>query len=273
MSNFQDSVSCQYRISICDSQENIDHERIFFLYHDKMEIKVWVKTARTSAELTQEQLGDMLGLTKGNVSGWENGRHEPSWSQMLRISDITNYPLPIPSDTKIAQQSASGLLSLAGDELEEAPDLRAFEDVPVVGTVQGGDDGYLLEFEYPVGHGDGRITYPRRDKNSYALRVRGDSMRPRIKSGEFIVIEPNYEYSPGDEVVVALKNGKRMVKELLYQRDGEISLGSINNGHPNITVSLEDVEKVHYVAAIIPRGAFYKDDKAPPFPEDFILEF
>ena len=49
-----------------------------------------------------------------------------------------------------------------------------------------------------------------------------------------------------------------MVKELLYTRDGEATLGSINNGHANITVALSEIEKMHYVAAIIPRGAFYK---------------
>lgn len=142
--------------------------------------------------------------------------------------------------------------------VESAPDLRAFQNVPVVGTVQGGDNGYLAELEYPTGQGDGNITYPAKDDNSYALRVRGDSMRPRIKNGEFIVIEPNHEPQPGDDVVVCLKDGRKMVKELLYTRDGEITLGSINNGHGNICVTIDQVEVMHYVAAIIPRGAFYK---------------
>lgn len=33
-------------------------------------------------------------MTKGNISGWENNRHEPSYQQMLRISYLTGYPLP-----------------------------------------------------------------------------------------------------------------------------------------------------------------------------------
>lgn len=62
--------------------------------------------------------------------------------------------------------------------------------VPVVGTVQAGDEGYWDELQYPVGHGDGFIRYPSRDRNAYALRVKGDSMRPRIKPGEFIIALP-----------------------------------------------------------------------------------
>lgn len=167
----------------------------------------------------------------------------------FRVADNNEYLSPMPG-------------TMADDPgYDIAPPLRQFRDVPVVGTVQGGKEGYLLELEHAVGHGDGAVTYPARDHQSYAVRVRGDSMRPRIKAGEFIVVEPNHECQPGDDVVVVLRDGQRMVKELLYVRDGETTLGSINNGHPNITVPVADIEKMHYVAAIIPRGAFYKPEK------------
>ena len=60
-----------------------------------MKINEWIKHARNAAKMTQEQFGDALGRTKGNVSSWEKGAHEPSWSLMLQISDLTNQPLPI----------------------------------------------------------------------------------------------------------------------------------------------------------------------------------
>lgn len=143
-------------------------------------------------------------------------------------------------------------------EVEAAPSLRRFKNVPIVGTVEGGPDGYLEELGHPVGHGDGLIEYPAKDQNTYALRVRGESMRPRIKSGEFIVVEPNTEPNPGDDVVVICHDGRKMVKELLYTRDGEVTLGSINNGFKPISLQLQDIQAIHYVAAIVPRGAFYK---------------
>lgn len=61
-----------------------------------MEIKDWVLTARTKGKMTQTQLGDAMGITKGNVSAWENGRHEPSWTQMLKICELTGVVLPLP---------------------------------------------------------------------------------------------------------------------------------------------------------------------------------
>lgn len=168
--------------------------------------------------------------------------------EFLRSVDIELYDL---------QKSEKGGASDHAT-FEAAPSLRPFKNVPIVGTVEGGPEGYLEEAGYPVGHGDGHVEYPAKGKHAYALRVRGDSMRPRIKSGEFIIVEPDSPTHPGDDVVVLCKDGRKMVKELLYQRDGEITLGSINNGFKPITLPLEEVDSVQYVAAIVPRGAFYK---------------
>lgn len=58
-------------------------------------LATWIIEARTRAQLTQQQLADALGVTKSNVSAWENSRHDPSWSQMLKIRAVTGAALPI----------------------------------------------------------------------------------------------------------------------------------------------------------------------------------
>lgn len=241
MSNFQYSISTKYRISMLDSQENNGQMRIFFLYHDKMEKKLWVKTARTHAGLTQDQLGDLLGVTKGNVSAWENGRHDPGFAQMLKINEITKYPLPI--DPSHFNAGESQVIHQHG------------KWAAIVGTAQGGPDGYISIDDYVAGDGDAFIYTYSTDENAYELRIRGDSMKPRIKSGEFIVAEPNHEALPGDDVVVMRHDGRSLVKELLWIRDGEVSLGSINNGIPAITMPISDIKSIHRVSAIVPRGS------------------
>lgn len=197
-----------------------------------------------SSKKDRTQLQDFLGVAAQVVTNWKSrGVPAGNAAQIAKFFDVT-----------------VGLLF--GEEIEQfepAPQLRDFKNVPVVGTIQAGDLGLFEELEYPAGYGDGFITYPQKDQSSYALRVRGDSMRPRIKSGEFIVVEPQTVPQNGDDVAVTLSDGRRMVKELLYIRDNEVCLGSINQDHPNITVQMQEIEKMHYVAAIIPRGAFYKN--------------
>lgn len=131
--------------------------------------------------------------------------------------------------------------------------------VPVVGTAQLGDDGHYEALDYPTGHGDGFVTYPTRDANAYALRVKGDSMRPRIKPGEFVLIEPNTTPEPGDEVLVKTTDGRAMVKVLDFRRNGVVQLSSINEEHRPITLEESQVERLHYVAAILKATLYYRD--------------
>lgn len=56
-----------------------------------MKMNQWIRAARTHAQLTQTQLGELLGVSKGNVSAWENGHHEASVDQINKIAEITNY--------------------------------------------------------------------------------------------------------------------------------------------------------------------------------------
>jgi phage repressor protein C with HTH and peptisase S24 domain len=136
---------------------------------------------------------------------------------------------------------------------EEAPPLAPPRRIPVVGTAQLGDNGYWSELEYPPGHGDGYILLPTRDPSAYALRCRGDSMKPRIRDGEFVVIEPGSRPMPGDEVLVRSKDGRVMVKTLLYVRDGRVHLLSVNEAHPPIAIYEHEIEVIHPVTAICKR--------------------
>lgn len=157
-----------------------------------------------------------------------------------------------PADHAAGQDTDEELQAFADSDFQRLPRGR---QVPVVGQAQGGPDGYISIHDYPPDQGDGWIIMPTRDPSAYGLRVRGDSMRPRIKSGEFILVEPSFEAQPGDDVVVKFRDGSAVAKELLWVRDDEVCLGSINNGVPPMTRPLESVQTIHRIAAIIPRGS------------------
>lgn len=134
--------------------------------------------------------------------------------------------------------------------------LRPVQLVPVVGEVKGGDDGYFEELQYPVGHGEGTVPYWVRDPHAYALRVKGDSMSPRFRAGEFVVITPSIEAQPGNDVVVLLHNGKKLLKQLGWDRVDAIQLTSINNGYAPMTIERSEISKIHRVAGSVPHDAF-----------------
>jgi transcriptional regulator with XRE-family HTH domain len=77
----------------------------------ELEISKWVKEARRHGHLTLEQLGERMGVTKSNVWGWENAKHEPSVGQWLRIAALTGYP-PLPGGEAVPSLPAE-ILRLA----------------------------------------------------------------------------------------------------------------------------------------------------------------
>lgn len=131
--------------------------------------------------------------------------------------------------------------------------------VPVVGKAMLGMDGYFEALDYPTGHGDGFLAVPSRDPNAYALRVVGNSMTPRIKNGEFVLIEPNQPYANGDDVLVKTRDGRAMIKEFVYLRDGQYRFDSYGNGYEPIYLAEDLVDKIHFVGGIFKSYRFTPD--------------
>jgi phage repressor protein C with HTH and peptisase S24 domain len=129
--------------------------------------------------------------------------------------------------------------------------------VPLIGHVIANptEDGYFDDMGFPPGAGEALIPWGTTDPLAYAVRVKGDSMYPRYRPGEILVVEPNAAVIPGEDVIVRMKDGRKMVKRLLFQRAGEVELGSINERHQPITLSLESIESIQLVAGSVRRGA------------------
>lgn len=123
--------------------------------------------------------------------------------------------------------------------------------VPVVGMAQLGTNGYFEALDFPVGHGDGYVRIYSDDPNAYALKVVGDSMEPRIRSGEYVLIEPNRGYLAGDEVLVKTSCGQSMIKVFMFCRDGQVRLLSVNDAHIPLTIAETAIELIHPVGAIL----------------------
>lgn len=198
-------------------------------------------------DFSDADLARFLGITQQRLHNWRARGSIPT-SAALEIERKFGWP--------------PGRLVYGTKTLGTAEPHAAYNTdsgVPVVGTAQAGDDGYWDELQYPVGHGDGFIRYPSRDANCYALRVKGDSMRPRIKPGEFLIIEPNSPTIPGEEVLVTTVHGKSMVKILGPQRDGMVELQSVNEDHRPITLDRSEIRFMHYIAAIVKANRYYRD--------------
>lgn len=172
-------------------------------------------------------------------------KHMPA---LARIGIDTSYLLF--GDQKPAADSQPKSQATLPNNASLGPDLAPLRLVPIVSMVQGGADGF---FEV-IGLVEGEVVpFYTRSSHAYALRVKGDSMRPRIRSGQIIVADPDSVYNPEDDVVVKLRTGQLMVKELLVERSDEIVVTSVNNGE-RWTIPKSNIEYIHCVVDVMKRG-------------------
>lgn len=208
-----------------------------------------LRAARKHANLTQVKLSELTGIAQSTISTAEReGRGSSDTPVYAKVCGVDAHWLA----------TGTGSMLLPATEpsnVAPAPAMRASRKVAVVGEVKGGDHGYLEELQYPVGYGEGTVDFPTADPMAYALRVRGDSMHPRYRAGEFVVVEPSVEALPGDDVVVAMVDGRKLLKELGWWRDGEVQLLSVNNHFGPMTLERSDIASIQLVAGRVRRGA------------------
>lgn len=176
------------------------------------------------SDKTEKNLGDDVARRIEQVEGLERGWMDSVHGQLVEQSNV-GQPIPITSP---------------------------FRQIPIVGTAQLGAEGYWTALSPSEGH----INFPTQDKDAYALRLRGDSMSPAIRSGWVAIIEPNGDLVPGEYVYIKLHGvhdeGESMVKELLRADDYEVSLMSVNDAFGRRSIPWEQIQHCYPVGAIVP---------------------
>lgn len=183
-----------------------------------------IRQLREEYGRSQSELAKYLGITPQAVSGYENGKRNPPTDVCQRIADFflvsTDYVLgrsddpkrtEVRSDTvriKVLGRVAAGI---PFDAVEEIVD---FEDIPATLAKTG-------EF--------------------FGLRIRGDSMSPRILNGDTVIVRKQDDADTGD-IVIALINGSEGCCKRFKRFHGGISLISLNPVYEPLVYSEDEVK-------------------------------
>jgi len=130
---------------------------------------------------------------------------------------------------------------------------EGIRSIPLISIVEAGKYGIEAALESPMGV----IEIPVSRADLYAFRVEGDSMEPRILEGDIIVVAQASEPQAGDIVVVKFKDGETMLK-WLKKKDKICLFKSFNPNVDDIYANLDEIEFMHKVILIIPKGSSRK---------------
>ncbi|WP_257829230.1 LexA family protein [Burkholderia glumae] len=221
------------RNSILKEQENVAFVVLDFLTIAGMDIAQWIKASRKAADMGQEVLGERLGVSRGNVSAWENGRHEPSYSQILQIARETKNAVPLPG---MPEKFARNVV----------PAEIGTRRIPLISSVQAGRMTEVVDPFLPGAAFEYLQTDLDLSEHAFALEIEGLSMTPDFNPGDRVIVEPAIRPRPGDFVVA--KNGREEATFKKYRARGigadgndAFELVPLNPDYPTISSEHEPV--------------------------------
>lgn len=225
-----------------------------------MDIKQWVKDARSHAKLTQEQLGERLNVTKGNVSGWENGRHRPGYDQLLEIERVTGYRLR-PTDLLLPPASAAPTMQpiLAWEHEDDLPPGQ-FVMIPRLDIRLSAGNGHeqvsieFVESQPQAFRADWIRARHLKPKKLAAMTADGDSMEPGIFHGDSLLVDTSQNEVVDGKVYALWYDGGERVKRLFRVPGGALRIQSDNPKHPTFELPAAQLEHVRIIGRVVLRS-------------------
>ena len=92
--------------------------------------------------------------------------------------------------------------------------------VPVINRVSAGYPKDFTDMSYPPRVADDYIGCPDvHDRDAFAARVSGDSMRPKYNEGDIVVFSPAAQPKNGDDCFVRFNDGQTTFKRVFFEND------------------------------------------------------
>ena len=169
-----------------------------------------MRARRKQLGLSQADLSGLVGVHLSAISQWERGETLPSGKNFSAIA-------------KALQVSVEWIIGSENNFQNDARQLSTLVvKVPLISDTQAGEWREIMD-NFQPGQADVWIdTTEKVSKNSFALKVSGNSMQdannPRsIPDGAIVIVDPAVDPQSGD-IVVARLNGSSTVKK--YVVDG-----------------------------------------------------
>lgn len=186
-----------------------------------------IKASREKAGLSQTALADKIGVSKQTLYKYEN-------------NIVTNVPSDkielISAYTGVTPGYLMGWDSSKKDKQNPKKPIR----IPVLGRVAAG---------IPVEAITDVIDYEELDPDKFcegeyfALQIHGDSMEPRMRDGDVVIVKRQSDIESGDIAIVRVNGYDATCKKVLKQNDGIMIVG-LNPSFTPIFYSKEQIKSL-----------------------------
>jgi hypothetical protein len=206
---------------------------------------------------TNAQLAKIAKVSSGAVAQWFSGAtHSLKGEVALALQEGTGFNAKWLMTGKGPQKLQQAFPPLAGftdinpastsegGGLPPAAPTRSRVAVMWAAKVLAGGDVELIS----IAEGGGFVWGFGLSDQAYAMKVRGDELHPVVRDGQILLMDPRRPAQAGDFVFIRLDSGETLLKELLFQREGSVTVSGLLR-HERQTFPNDDVEFVHLVVA------------------------
>lgn len=187
-----------------------------------------IKELRSSRGETQENISNLLGITRGAYANIENGKREPD----IRTMTILANHFMVTIDYLLGQSEKTPAPK-SGRASPGAVRIPVLGSVPAGIPIEAVED--ILDWEeIPSSMCSG-------DKEYFALQVQGDSMWPDYLTGDVVIIRKTPSCESGEDCVVYINGYDATLKQVKLGEDGSLSIIPRNPNYPPKTYTAEEV--------------------------------
>ncbi|MBP3328494.1 MAG: helix-turn-helix domain-containing protein [Clostridia bacterium] len=178
-----------------------------------------IKDLRNKKGLTQAQLARLCSVHQTAVSQWEKGRTDPDKESLKILSEVFGVPV----DTIMGLSSGDNKVIIpvlgyvrAGIPIEAVEEILDYEEISPQLAATG-------EF--------------------FALKIRGNSMEPRICENDVVIVRKQSDVDSGDVAVVLVNSMDATVKKVV-KKGTSLSLVPFNTNYDVMIYTAEEVSRL-----------------------------
>ena len=177
-----------------------------------------IKLAREDLKLTKRELAKRLGVHESSINKYEKGLVDIPLSKISELSRVLNV---------------TEAYLMGWEEEQKTQGLQ----IPVLGTVAAG---------IPISAIEDILDYeevPQSWENQgefFGLRIKGDSMQPKMDDGDVVIVRQQSDANSGD-TVIALVNGDDATCKKLQKTENGIMLVSTNPNYLPMFFTNEEI--------------------------------
>jgi repressor LexA len=196
--------------------------------------------------MDQTTLADKAGVVTRTLQRWEKGEQVPDGVAITRLAKATgvqaSWLLTGEGEMYAVPARPENVFTLPGSSRRRS----RLVDIPLVSAVPAGKVATQFHPDYV----DDYVTVDDvKDPQAFALKVKGNSMAPRIEDGDVVIVSPHQEARSGDICVVRV-DGEDTLKRVKME-GGYVHLIPLNPEFDVVTVKRKDVNFVWKVVKLI----------------------